>query len=105
MGDKLSIVIPHEMKDEIDKLKEVYKEDQSSLIRRLLWKSIKQEKIELALKDYIEDKISLGRAAELANLSIWEIVDELEKRKFTLNYKLSEAQLEIERLLKKHKKE
>ena len=97
MGDKLSIVIPHEMKDEIDKLKEVYKEDQSSLIRRLLWKSIKQEKIELALKDYIEDKISLGRAAELANLSIWEIVDELEK--------LSEAQLEIERLLKKHKKE
>jgi len=105
MGDKLSIVIPNEMKDEIDKLKEVYKEDQSSLIRRLLWKSIKQEKLELALKDYIEDKISLGKAAELANLSIWEIIDELKKRKITFNYKLSEAQLEIERLLKKHKKE
>lgn len=105
MGDKLSIVIPNEMKDEIDKLKEVYKEDQSSLIRRLLWKSIKQEKLELALKDYIEDKISLGKAAELANLSIWEINDELKKRKITLNYKLSEAQLEIERLLKKHEKE
>jgi len=105
MGDKLSIVIPNEMKDEIDKLKDVYKEDQSSLIRRLLWKSIKQEKLELALKDYIEDKISLGKAAELANLSIWEIIDELKKRKITFNYKLSEAQLEIERLLKKHKKE
>jgi len=105
MGDKLSIVIPNEMKDEIDKLKEVYKEDQSSLIRRLLWKSIKQEKLELALKDYIEDKISLGKAAELANLSIWEMNDELKKRKIPLNYKLSEAQLEIERLLKKHKKE
>ena len=105
MGDKLSIVIPHEMKDEIDKLKEVYKEDQSTLIRRLLWKSIKQEKLELALKDYIEDKISLGKAAELANLSIWEIMDELKKSKITVNYKLSEAQLEIEKLLKKHKKE
>ena len=105
MGDKLSIVIPNEMKDEIDKLKEVYKEDQSSLIRRLLWKSIKQEKLELALKDYIEDKISLGKAAELANLSIWEMNDELKKRKITLNYKLAEAQLEIEKLLKKHEKE
>ncbi len=93
------------MKEEIDKLKEVYKEDQSSLIRRLLWKSIKQEKLELALKDYIEDKISLGKAAELANLSIWEITDELKKKKITFNYKLSEAQLEIEKLLKKHEKE
>lgn len=64
-----------------------------------------QEKLELALKDYIEDKISLGKAAELANLSIWEMNDELKKRKIPLNYKLSEAQLEIERLLKKHKKE
>ncbi len=63
------------------------------------------ESLELALKDYIEDKISLGKAAELANLAIWEMNDELKKRKFTLNYKLSEAQLEIERLLKKHKKE
>ena len=63
------------------------------------------ESLELALKDYIEDKISLGKAAELANLSIWEINDELKKRKITLNYKLSEAQLEIEKLLKKHKKE
>ncbi len=62
------------------------------------------ESLELALKYYIEDKISLGKAAELANLSIWEMNDELKKRKFTLNYKLSEAQLEIERLLKKHKK-
>ncbi|MEE9377874.1 MAG: UPF0175 family protein [Candidatus Lokiarchaeia archaeon] len=105
MGDKLSIIIPNEMKEEIDKLKEVYKEDQSSLIRRLLWKSIKQEKLELALKDYIEDKISLGKAAELANLSIWEITDELKKKKITFNYKLSEAQLEIEKLLKKHEKE
>jgi len=105
MGNKLSIVIPNKMKDEIDKLKEIYKEDQSSLIRRLLWKSIKQEKLELALKDYVEDKISLGKAAELANLSIWEIIDELKKRKITFNYKLSEAQLEIENLLKKHEKE
>ena len=30
MGDKISIVLPDDLKEEIDKLRELYKEDQSS---------------------------------------------------------------------------
>ncbi len=29
MGDKISIILPDDLKEEIDKLKELYKEDQS----------------------------------------------------------------------------
>jgi predicted HTH domain antitoxin len=104
MGDKISIVLPDDLKEEIDKLKELYKEDQSTLIRKLLWKSINQEKLQFAIKEYLNDKISLGKASEFAGISIWEMLDELNKRNITLNYKIAEAELEIERILKKYKK-
>ncbi len=104
MGDKISIVIPDDLKKEIDDLRNLFKEEQSSLIRRLLWKSIAQEKLEYALKDYIDEKISLGKAAEIAGISIWQIIDELKKRNIALKYRISEAELEIVKILKKYKK-
>ena len=104
MGDKISFVIPEELKKEIDNLKEMYKEEQSSLIRRLLWRSINEEKTDFAIKEYLNEKISMGKAAEIAGISIWEMLDELKKRDITLKYKISEAQSEIENLLKKYEK-
>ncbi|MHA1300103.1 MAG: UPF0175 family protein [Candidatus Helarchaeota archaeon] len=104
MGDKISIILPDDLKKEIDKLKELYHEEQSSFIRKLLWKSVNQEKLEYALNQYLEDKISLGKASEIAGISIWEMLDELHKRNITLKYKISEAELEIEKILKKYKK-
>ena len=68
-GDKISIVLPDDLKEEIDKLREIYKEDQSKYIRKLLWKSIAQEKLDYALKEYLNDKISLGKASEIAQIS------------------------------------
>ena len=103
MGDKISIILTDDLKKEIDKLRELYKEDQSSFIRKLLWKSVAQEKLEFALKEYLNDKISLGKAAKVAGISIWEMLDELKKKNITLNYKISEAELEIEKILKKYK--
>ncbi|KKM62525.1 hypothetical protein LCGC14_1520770 [marine sediment metagenome] len=60
--------------------------------------------MEIALKEYLDNKISLGKAAENAGISIWEMLDELKRRNITLNYKISEAELEIEKILRKHKK-
>ncbi len=104
LGDKISIILPDDLKKEIDKLRDLNHEDQSSFIRKLLWKSVSHEKLEIALKDYLNNKISLGKAAENAGISIWEMLDELKSRNITLNYKISEAELEIEKILKKHEK-
>ena len=60
--------------------------------------------MEIALKEYLSNKISLGKAAENAGISIWEMLDELKSRNITLNYKISEAELEIEKIIKKYKK-
>ena len=102
MGDKISIILPDDLKEEIDKLKEIHKEEQSSYIRKLLWKSIAQEKLDYAIKQYLEDKISLGKSSEIAGISMWEMLDELHRRNITIKYKISEAELEIEKILKKY---
>jgi len=56
----------------------------------------------LALEQYLNDKISLGKAAEIADISIWEMLDELKKRKITLNYRIEDAEKEIENIVKKY---
>ncbi len=66
--------------------------------------SITQEKLEYALKKYLNDKISIGKATEIAGISIWEMLDELKKRNIPLNYKISEAEFEIDKILKRYKK-
>lgn len=104
MGDKVSIIIPEDLKKEIDKLRKIHNEDQSSYMTKLLWKSVTQEKLEYALKEYLDDKISMGKAAEIAGISVWEMLDELKKRKFTLNYRITDAKKEIETIIKRHNK-
>ncbi len=63
-----------------------------------------QEKLEFALNEFINDKILIGNASEIAGISIWGMFDEFKKRNITLNYNISEAELEIEKILKKYNK-
>ncbi|MGQ4876397.1 MAG: UPF0175 family protein [Promethearchaeia archaeon] len=102
MANKLSIIIPEELKKELDYLKDYFNEDQSSLVRRLIRIGIKSEKLKIAFKLYIDGKISLGRAAELADISIWEMIDLIHDRNIALKYKLSETREEIDKILKKY---
>ena len=90
------------MKKEIEILRKRSLEDQSTLVRRLLRRSLTEEKLDLAIKDYLEDRVSLGKAAEFVGVSIWQMLDELKKRNIGLKYKLTEAQVEIEGLLKRY---
>jgi predicted HTH domain antitoxin len=103
--EKISIILPDDMRKELESIRLRSKEDQSTLVRRLLRRSLSEEKLDLAIKDYLEDKISIGKAAEFAGVSIWQMIDELKRRNIGLKYKLSEAQLEIENLLKRYLQE
>jgi len=46
MSERLSIVIPSEMINELEKLQKILKMDKSTVIRHLLSKSIRELKIE-----------------------------------------------------------
>ncbi|WP_048151840.1 UPF0175 family protein [Palaeococcus ferrophilus] len=49
-----------------------------------------------AIELYREGKLSLGKAAEFAGISVREFLYELRKRNIPLNYDVEEAQRDIE---------
>ncbi len=86
MGKTLTSRLPDDMAKMIEEIAEIERLDKSSVIRRLLDKGIIQWKEEFALKLYQDGDVSLGRAAEISSLNIWEFLDKLAEKKIPLNY-------------------
>ena len=60
--------------------------DKSAVIRRLLAKALKDETIELALKKYRKNEISIGRAAEIADTPLADMLRIAAENKIPLHY-------------------
>ena len=56
------------------------KTDKTTALRTIFTLGAKQYKLEKAIKQYQEGKISIGKAAEKAGISLWEIMDKLKER-------------------------
>lgn len=76
-------------KDRIKLIEEIAHEekvDKSTILDRALEHYTKEWTLKKALELYRNGKITLSRAAEIAGLTIWEIIDGLEERKIVLQY-------------------
>ena len=73
---------------ELDEFMKVYGVDRSTAIRKLLEKSLDEWKIERGISEYMDGTVSLMKASEIAGLSIWELIDELQKRDVTIHVSL-----------------
>ncbi len=91
----LSVRIPKEVKEELEELAKLKKRDKAEIIREILTEGIREKIIEVALKLYKEGKVTLWRAAELAGLSLWEIIEELRKRRVELQYGYRELEEDL----------
>lgn len=59
------------------------KTDKTTALRKMLELGGKQYKKEKALRLYQQGKVSVGTAAQMAGLSLWELLDELKLRGIT----------------------
>jgi len=98
MGKTITSRLPDKMVEEIDRIAKLENLDRSSVVRRLLNKAIPEWKLEYALKLYQHKEISLGKAAELSSLSIWEMLEKLSQNKIPLNYDLEELKNDLEKV-------
>ncbi|KPV62167.1 MAG: hypothetical protein AOA65_2059 [Candidatus Bathyarchaeota archaeon BA1] len=101
--ERTSILLPQNYLKEIDSIAKDQGLDRATLIRQLLITGIKEYKVKLATELYRNEKISLGKAAEIADISIWEMMDILREQKIPSAYRISDAREEIRRILKEHK--
>jgi predicted HTH domain antitoxin len=100
MSERLSIIVPSEMNEEIEKLQKILKMDKSTVIRHLLSKSINEVKVSTMLDEYRKGKISLGKAAEFAGVSLWEFIEHCRKNQIKLDLSEEEVELGISKVKK-----
>jgi len=103
LSERISFVIPKQMKKSLKELQELTGEDQSTLLRKLVDKGLLEAKMDIAVDMYVKDKTSLNKSADIAGVSLWRFLDELRNRNVVLKYSLADAQSEIETALRKNR--
>lgn len=81
MADTISVRLGKDLEKDLAVVERKWRVDRSEIIRRLLDKALREWKVENALERLIEHKISLSRAAEEAEISIWDMMNIVKERK------------------------
>ena len=99
--NRISLTVPKEILQKSDRIAKEKLEDRSTVMRELLNLGLKQYLLQEALKQYTEGKISMGKAAELAEVSVWKFLDEMKDKKIPIRYDLDDIKKEIDRIVNK----
>ncbi len=75
MAKTITTRLPDEFVSDITKVAEEENMDKSAAIRKLLAIALKQWKIKKALELLREHKISIGKASEISEVTLWEMID------------------------------
>lgn len=88
--------LPRDTLRELEVLAEKMRVDRSELIRRLLDSALKEKKVEEAVRALREERVTLWKAAEMAGLSLREMMDLAREKKIPLSYTLEDLRRDIE---------
>ena len=98
--ERVSLTVPKEILEKSEKIAKEKLEDRSTVMRELLALGLKQYLIKEAIEEFNEGKVSLEKAAELADVSIWKFLDVMRERKIPIRYDLEDIKKEIEGIVK-----
>lgn len=102
-SERISFVVPKQLRKELRALQELTGEDQSSLLRRLLYKGMEEVKTDIAVDTCLKGKASLEKSAGISRSSLWDFLDELRRRNVALKYSVADAESEIRRAIEHRK--
>jgi len=88
----LAARVSKEISDLIAEISAEEKLDRSSVVRRLLDIGVREWRTRNALERYGRGSVTLPRAAQLAGVSIYEMIAILEERKIPYRYDLSDLE-------------
>lgn len=93
-GKHVTARVPDDIYEAIETIREDERTDRSTAIKRLLERGIQDWRLDTAIQQYLDGDVSVGRAAEIADVSLWQFIDELDARGLEVNY--GEADLEAD---------
>jgi len=94
----VSARLPREMVKLIEEIAREEKIDKSTVVERALEHYIREWRLNKAVESYRDGLITLSRAAEIAGVSIWEMIDVLVQKKVTLQYSVEDLEEDLRAL-------
>ena len=100
MQKVISVRPTEEMERKIERLIRIEKMERSALIRRILDTGIKEELKKHALELFRDKKVSLAKAAEIADVSVREMMDLIKEKGIFLHISVDEIRKDFEAAMK-----
>lgn len=95
MKDVFAFRMADEDRREIRNASEEDGVDSSTLARGYVHDGLMRRRVDKSMEAYFKGKASMGKAARLAGISLYEFMDELARRKIPINYGLRELEEDI----------
>ncbi len=100
--EQLNIRLPKALLNAVAEMADTEHLDRTAVIRKLIAEGVKQYRLDRAVRLYAEGRISKARAAEMAGVSIYEILDEIERRGLRSPYTAQDARDDLQMLLERY---
>jgi predicted HTH domain antitoxin len=78
--------LPEDLVRDLETIENAEQSDRATTVRKLLYKAIRDWKLEHYARMYGDGKLSLARAAKEADVSVWEMMDYASSRKVSAQY-------------------
>ncbi len=86
MTEIVSTRVPDDMAKDLSEIEKEEKADRATVVRKLLAKSIAEWKVEKALALYSQGKVTLWKAARIADVSLWEMMEKVKEKEIPIQY-------------------
>jgi len=94
----VSTRLPKERVKLIGEIAKEEKVDKSTILQRALEHYTKEWKLKKAIESYMEGSVTLSRAAEIAGVSIWELIDILAQKRIPSQYDVEDLEEDLKAL-------
>ncbi len=93
MAQTVSVRLSEETLAEVDRLADLLKTDRSEALRRFIERGLREARIEAALAELRRGAVSIGYAAEMAGLTLYEMLDVAASHKVPWTYQPDEREV------------
>ena len=97
MIETVSVRLDEKLIREVKRIEQELKSDRSEVVRRLLDQAVKEWKLQKALELLRKEQISMWKAAEIAELTIYEILKKAEDAVILIGYTEKDLMKDIKR--------
>ncbi len=84
--------VPKELNRIINEISAEEKVDRSTIVRKLLDMGAREWRVQTALDKYEQGTVTLPKAASIAGLTIYEMIDLLEEKRIPYRYDISDLE-------------